>query len=98
MPPEETLRLCCSKTDDADLKTNDQEGAMKRNILCGLLAVLFLLTGIAAYADTMKDIQEHKSCKYCNMDREKYAHSRMLVEYADGSTQAAQGHLGGGLQ
>lgn len=26
------------------------------------------------------------SCKYCGMDREKFAHSRMLVEYDDGSS------------
>ena len=54
---------------------------MKRNIFCGMLAALFLLTGMAAYAETMADIQAHKDCKYCGMDREKFAHSRMLVEY-----------------
>jgi len=31
------------------------------------------------------DIAEFASCKYCGMDREKFAHSRMLVEYDDGS-------------
>lgn len=59
---------------------------MKRKILCGLLVAVFLLTGLMAYAETMKDIQEHKNCKYCNMDREKFAHSRMLIEYGDGSS------------
>lgn len=28
------------------------------------------------------------SCKYCGMDREKFAHSRMLIEYEDGTTAA----------
>lgn len=34
------------------------------------------------------DIAAHKSCQYCGMDREKFAHSRMLIEYDDGSTVA----------
>jgi len=34
------------------------------------------------------DITAHKSCQYCGMDREKFAHSRMLIEYDDGSTVA----------
>ena len=59
---------------------------MKRRILCGMLATLFLLTAVAAYAETMKDIQEHKNCKYCGMDREKFAQSRMLIESGDGSS------------
>ena len=59
---------------------------MKKRIFCGLLAALFLLSAIAVYAETMKDIQEHKNCKYCGMDREKFAHSRMLIEYGDGSS------------
>lgn len=59
---------------------------MQRRILCGLLAALFLLPGIAVYAETMPDIQAHKNCKYCGMDREKFAHSRMLTEYSDGSS------------
>ncbi len=34
------------------------------------------------------DIAAHKSCQYCGMDREKFAHSRMLIEFDDGSTAA----------
>jgi len=59
---------------------------MSRKILCGVLTTLFLLTAIAVYAETMQDIQVHKNCKYCGMDREKFAHSRMLIEYSDGSS------------
>ena len=55
---------------------------MPRRILCGVLATLFLLTGVAVYAETMQDIQAHKNCKYCGMDREKFAHSRMLTSIA----------------
>ena len=46
---------------------------MKRRIFCGLLAGLFLLTGIAAYGQAPPDVQAHKDCKYCGMDREKFA-------------------------
>ena len=59
---------------------------MKRRILSGLFVALFLLSGIAAYAENLSDVQQHKSCKYCNMDREKFAHSRMLIEFTDGSS------------
>ncbi len=59
---------------------------MRKRFFCGLLAALFLLTWIAAYAETAKDVQEHQTCKYCGMDRGKFAHSRMLIEYADGSS------------
>ncbi len=59
---------------------------MRKKFFGGLLVMAFLLTGIAAYAETMPDIQAHKNCKYCGMDREKFAHSRMLVEYSDGSS------------
>jgi len=59
---------------------------MKRRIFCGLLATLFLFGGMAAFAETMKDIQDHPSCKYCGMDRQKFDYSRMLTEYSDGSS------------
>ena len=51
-----------------------------------MLTSLFLLIAVAAYAETMQDVQVHKNCKYCGMDREKFAYSRMLVEYSDGSS------------
>jgi copper chaperone NosL len=59
---------------------------MKTKVLCGVVMGVFLLTGLAAYAETMKDIQTHPTCKYCEMDRQKYAHSRGLIEYEDGSS------------
>jgi copper chaperone NosL len=31
------------------------------------------------------DMKKYPSCKYCGMDREKFAHSRMLIEYTDGT-------------
>jgi nitrous oxide reductase accessory protein NosL len=31
------------------------------------------------------DVAQHKACPHCGMDREKFAHSRMLITYTDGS-------------
>jgi nitrous oxide reductase accessory protein NosL len=36
----------------------------------------------------LADIQSHPSCRYCGMDRRMYDYSRMLVEYADGASEA----------
>jgi copper chaperone NosL len=58
---------------------------MKRWIL-GLVAVtLILFSGSYVSAQAKGDIQKNPSCKYCGMDRQKFAHSRMLVTYDDGS-------------
>jgi len=57
-----------------------------KKLITGCLAVtLILLTGICVSAQAQGDIQKHPSCKYCGMDRQKFAHSRMLVTYDDGS-------------
>lgn len=32
------------------------------------------------------DVVKHKACPHCGMDRGKFAHSRMLITYADRST------------
>lgn len=49
------------------------------------LAVLFaLLSGLPAFAAS--DVDAHPSCKYCGMDRAKFAHSRMLIEYENGTS------------
>ena len=49
-----------------------------------MTAMCFLLTGISMAQD---DIKKHPSCKYCGMDREKFAFSRMLIEYEDGTSE-----------
>ena len=41
---------------------------------------------ITAVAFAQEDIKKYPSCKYCGMDREKFGHSRMLVEYDDGTS------------
>jgi hypothetical protein len=45
--------------------------------------VLFAVTlTVFAQGD---DIKQFPSCKYCGMDREKFSHSRMLIDYDDGT-------------
>jgi len=46
---------------------------------------LFIATAQAA---TLPDVVKSPSCLHCGMDREKFSHSRMLIEYEDGSTVA----------
>ena len=42
---------------------------------------------VTAAAFAQEDIKTFPSCKYCGMNREQFAHSRMLVEYDDGTAQ-----------
>ncbi len=56
---------------------------MKRFISSSIvIVVVLLLAGITSAQD---DTKKHASCKYCGMDREKFAQSRMLIEYTDGT-------------
>jgi nitrous oxide reductase accessory protein NosL len=58
---------------------------LRVRIFAGVLLTLFFITASAALAQKAPDIQQHPNCKYCGMDREKFAYSRMLVSYEDGS-------------
>ena len=58
-------------------------GMKKSFLIIGLFLCVFLLTGSMLVAQ--EDIQKHKSCGYCGMNREQYAHSRMLIIYDDGT-------------
>ncbi len=53
-----------------------------------MMAGVALLIGILVPVGTVvayDDVKVHQSCKYCGMDREKFAFSRVLIEYEDGS-------------
>ena len=56
---------------------------MRKVLFLGLL--IFLLTGLGM-ALAQDDVKRYPSCFYCGMDRAKFAHSRMHLEYDDGST------------
>jgi copper chaperone NosL len=67
------------------LTTYKKKGkVMKKTNICSLLMIFFLVVGSAfwAYAN---DVKEIPACKYCGMNREMFAHSRMLIEYDDGT-------------
>ena len=59
---------------------------MRRIALCSITAVFCLLMGSALWA-LDNDVKEIPACKYCGMNREMFAHSRMLIEYADGTKE-----------
>ena len=48
-----------------------------------LTAILSCFSGPMAFAQS--DIDEHRSCSQCNMDRKAFGYSRMLVQYQDGA-------------
>jgi nitrous oxide reductase accessory protein NosL len=54
-----------------------------RIVLIGII-VLSLCAGVAA-ALSGDDINDHRSCNHCGMDRKAYGYSRMLVIYEDGA-------------
>ena len=58
---------------------------MKR-LLCCVLFAFFLLTVSAALWAMDNDVKDIPACKYCGMNREMFAHSRMLIEYDDGTS------------
>lgn len=57
-----------------------------------ILSILFfgfcLLAATAARAVQPPDVLQSPSCRHCGMDRGRFSHSRMLIEYEDGSTVA----------
>jgi len=58
---------------------------MKRFLIFGIVLLCCLsLTGIASAQD---DIKKFPACKYCGMDRAKFAFSRVLIEYDNGTAE-----------
>jgi len=53
-------------------------------ILARAMIFFILLTGIPSFA--AEKIEPPKDCKQCGMDRVAFAHGRMVIEYADGTT------------
>jgi len=58
---------------------------MKKFILVSIFVLALVNIGFAAGPDIVK----HATCAYCGMDRAKYAHSRVLIEYDDGTSFGA---------
>jgi copper chaperone NosL len=69
-----------------DLSDSNSKGGekVKRFLVLGLF-VIFCLS-LIGHASAQDDVNKHPACKYCGMDREKFAHSRFFVEFEDGSS------------
>jgi len=61
---------------------------MKRKHVVYLALAVCLIFGGLLVAQSREDIDLHKDCKYCSMNRGAYDFSRMLIEYEDGTTAA----------
>ena len=59
---------------------------MKKMALYTIVAVFCLSLGSALWA-LGNDVKEIPACKYCGMNRETFAHSRMHIEYSDGTRE-----------
>jgi len=56
-----------------------------KTLLSIALVVLLLPAGVALADHHLGDVKAGPSCKYCGMDRAKFAPSRMVVEFDDGT-------------
>jgi len=52
-----------------------------------VLALVVFCFSFEPMAFSQEDVKEIPECIYCGMDRAKFAHSRMLVEYEDGTRE-----------
>ena len=57
---------------------------MKRFLLYFFAGLSFFFVAVLCWA--LSDTDNHPKCPLCGMDRHNYTHSRMLLEYHDGST------------
>jgi len=58
---------------------------MRRIVPFGMGVFLVLLMAGVLWAMD-QDVKQIPACKYCGMNREMFAHSRMLVQYEDGTS------------
>jgi nitrous oxide reductase accessory protein NosL len=60
----------------------EKEKIMKKTWILMIIMVCVLITAMAFAQD---DIKQYSSCKYCGMNRQQFAHSRIFIEYDDAS-------------
>lgn len=71
------------------MASNSKEGSIKmRNVFISFLFLVFsIILPLNSFAAGAADkVENPKVCKQCGMDRTVFAHSRMLIVYADGTT------------
>ncbi len=67
---------------------NLKEYVMKRTMLSAVV-ITFLMLSFSGLVLAQEDVKIAPSCKYCGMDRTKFAHTRMFVTYDDGTKVGA---------
>jgi len=70
------------------LRTNVVISALLALLLSGTPGTGVLSAAAEGQSGSLADVAHHMNCKYCGMDRAKFAQSRMLIEYDDGSAVA----------
>jgi len=55
----------------------------KKLLLFGFIICAVLFSNNTVFGQT--DIDKHKACSYCGMDRGQFSHSRLLITYDDGT-------------
>jgi copper chaperone NosL len=58
---------------------------MNRNIIVSFLFFTIILHGAAHRVKAYDDIEAHRDCPHCGMDRKAFGYSRMLILYEDGT-------------
>ena len=71
-------RLCAG--DGAPLR----EGTLMKITFLIILLAMMVVHGTASALEP-QDIKDFPTCKYCSMNRAQFAHSRIVVEYDDGT-------------
>jgi len=59
---------------------------MKHKYVITAVTAVFVLMTFVSLAFAAQDQTEHPACKYCGMDRNTFAHSRVYIKYDDNST------------
>jgi nitrous oxide reductase accessory protein NosL len=70
------------------------KGMALRTAIFSVMLAGCLLIG-AAPASPPEDIRNHPACPVCGMDRQQYAHSRMLIDYREGPVGTCSIHCVG---
>ncbi|MEI6153272.1 MAG: nitrous oxide reductase accessory protein NosL [Deltaproteobacteria bacterium] len=55
----------------------------KTLLLVGFIVYAVLFSGSGVFGQA--DVDKHKACSYCGMDRGQFAHSRVLITYDNGT-------------
>jgi copper chaperone NosL len=78
MPSESITRRDLSR----NILSNAKEADMKKTVVFISIVALLLITGALAFAET-----HGEACPYCGMEREKFAHTWMVIEYDGGEKE-----------